>query len=130
MVTIAPAEQSDHRVIVCGSCDADNWSKPFALICGFLDRYHAEHPITLLGHGAARGVDSIAEHWAKTREVPYLGCPARWTAWGRKAGPIRNSALVKLVQPQVCLAFPCGDGTADMVRKCRAFRAEIVEVER
>ena len=59
-----------------------------------LDQQHARHRIGLLVHGAADGADTIAERWAKKRQVMYLGVPAPWALLGRSAGPRRARPAV------------------------------------
>lgn len=76
-------------------------------------------------HGGASGADALAEAWCKRAEVPYRGYPAKWTQFGKSAGPIRNRAMFKaehrLDEPiDLCLAFPVGigKGTRDMMQIC------------
>ena len=100
------------KILVTGGRDFTDESYLFSV----LDQIHAKYPIELVIHGAAKGADSLAEKWAKSREVPYLGVPARWTAEGKPAGPKRNSRLLSY-QPDVCVAFKGGYGTGDMKKK-------------
>ncbi len=72
-------------------------------------------------HGAARGADTIADTVAKSLGLHVEDYPADWKRYGKAAGPIRNSAMVKL-GANVCLAFsydPERGGTGDCVRKAR-----------
>lgn len=50
-------------------------------------------PFTLVSGGAA-GADRLAEEWATKRGVPALIFRADWERYGRKAGPLRNRAIV------------------------------------
>jgi hypothetical protein len=52
-------------------------------------------------------------------------CPALWTQHGKKAGPMRNQAMVDLL-PEIGIAFPGGNGTADMAARCRAAKIPVV----
>src|SRR5690606_30354012 len=45
--------------------------------------------------------------------------PADWRRHGRAAGPIRNQEMAD-AGADLCIAFPGGRGTADMVRRARA----------
>jgi hypothetical protein len=104
------------KVLVCGGRDFNNTLAVF----GALDRAHAKHGITLVIHGACpTGADSLAEKWAKSREIPYLGHPAPWKLRGKGAGPMRNQAMLDLYAPEGLIAFPGGDGTADMIRRAK-----------
>jgi len=57
---------------------------------------------------------------------PY---PADWETYGRAAGPIRNQKMLDSEQINLCVAFPGGAGTADMVARCKkAHRFDVIEV--
>jgi hypothetical protein len=72
----------------------------------------------LIIHGGARGADSLADMWAKKHGVFVMRMDALWDAHGKGAGPKRNYAMLKFGKPDYCVAFPGGNGTADMVRQC------------
>lgn len=74
--------------------------------------------IELIIHGGARGADSIADRWAKKHGVFIMRMDALWDAHGKGAGPKRNWAMLNFGKPDYCVAFPGGNGTADMVRQC------------
>lgn len=80
---------------------------------------HIESKISLLVEGGARGADRLAQTWAKKHCIHVATIEALWDAWPKHAGPIRNTAM--LVLPiALCIAFPGGNGTQDMIAKCRA----------
>jgi hypothetical protein len=117
-----------------------------------LDKVHAETPIVVLMHGAARGADTLASLWWHDRQEARLAAmsglaqaaypfiearrPANWSRDGKAAGPIRNAAMVREVcgmrapgRRALCLAFPGGSGTADCIRRARAAGIEVRIVE-
>lgn len=97
------------RVFVCGGRDFKDRNKLWTC----LDRNKPD----LVVHGACpTGADHLAEMWAKDRQVAYLGVPAKWGDYGRKAGPIRNS-LMATIQFQIAIICPGNDGTRDMDKK-------------
>lgn len=69
--------------------------------------------VTLTG-ACPTGVDSFAEGWAKSRQLPYIGCPARWFEHDRAAGMIRNREMLKSHHVDYGIIFPGGRGTAHM----------------
>lgn len=101
------------RVLVCGS--------RFSEVGGLRVRAALDTlPITLLIQGGATGVDEAAKRWAQARGIPVMEFPANWTHQGKAAGPIRNAAMLKYGQPELVVAFPGGNGTANMVKLARA----------
>ena len=91
----------------------------------------------LIFHGGAKvynrealrwvGADFFAGEWADERGKPSIVMPAPWKGLKKPAGPRRNGwlldAALRLAKDHAhlsCLAFPGGDGTADMTDRCRA----------
>lgn len=66
------------------------------------------------------GADWLAIEWALEKQIPFIGHPAPWNVNGRAGGPMRNGEMLRMWQPDKVLAFPGGDGTADMVKKAQA----------
>jgi hypothetical protein len=106
-------EAGDITVLVCGGRKYRGKQHVFSV----LDELHENRTIGLLVHGNAPGADELAEKWAKSRQVMYLGVPAPWKQLGNAAGPIRNSYMLDKSKPDVVIAFPGGRGTADMFGK-------------
>ncbi len=109
------------KVLVCGGRDYSDADKVYTYLSGL-------PTIDLLIHGAARGADLIAEDWAKTNQVNYVGIPAKWKRYKNSAGPIRNKEMLNF-KPDLVIAFPGGKGTADMVSKADNAGISVVEVE-
>lgn len=109
-------------VIVCGDRDYGNREKVFST----LDALHAEEPVALLRHGCAPGADGLADEWARMRGVKVAIHRADWSQ-GRKAGPIRNQAMVD-AGADLLVAFPGDRGTADCTRRAKAAGIRALEV--
>lgn len=111
------------RVLVCGSRD---WKNREA-IERELDKL--EEKIEIVIHGSCRGADLMAEVWAKKKELPYLGIPARWKTQHKAAGPIRNAKMLRDGKPNLVLAFhediENSAGTANMVAKAKKAGIEV-----
>lgn len=114
------------------SAEIADAGKPFLLLaCGgrdyqdrnavynALNKIHAKHPNITILTGAATGADWIAQDWALAHERPFIGVPAEWATYGKSAGPRRNTMLLHYL-PNGVVAFPGGDGTADMCRQAEA----------
>lgn len=103
-------------------------SRFVCLVCGgreFADKALAKYGDDLIiVTGAQRkrkgggfvGADYLAEEWAKSRGVPYVGFPARWERHGNYAGPERNKRMRDEAKPDACIAFEGGTGTAGMCK--------------
>lgn len=101
------------------------------LVFDTLDRVHAEKGIECVLHGACPNrkdkytshpiysADMLAEAWAKKREIPYMGVPAKWVtgkAKGPAEGPIRNQTMADMT-PHYGVIFPGGRGSKDMLER-------------
>lgn len=100
-----------------------------------LDRTADRVEILAVRHGGAFGADKLAGMWAEENGYPVQVYPADWNRYGKGAGPIRNQAMVDAHDPAVpssrvvaVVAFPGGEGTADMVRRARAAGIPVWEV--
>ena len=104
---------------------------------GVIVRDRMEHAVgkrrgVLIIHGAADGIDGIADYIAHRRGWHTLPMYAQWDDHGRQAGPLRNQAMVDValrlhqtgwdVQP---IAFPASNapstGTNDLIRRSTSF---------
>lgn len=91
-----------------------------------LDGFHTRRSIKLLVTGACPygGADKLAEDWARENEIDYAGYPAKFKAHGKPAGPIRNARMIEL-KPDLVIAFPGGNGTANTVSLARQAGIEV-----
>ena len=90
-----------------------------------LTNLHAMTPFTVLIHGGAFGTDAFAAEWGKAFGLEVLEFLADWDRLGPGAGPKRNADMLKYGQPDLVLAFPGNDGTADMVAKATRARVPV-----
>ncbi|MCP4549490.1 MAG: DUF2493 domain-containing protein [bacterium] len=112
------------RVIVCGGRDYPHDGTVARLLNAIADVREIREVV----HGGARGVDEQAGGWAYTctdhGERVYT---AQWVKHGKAAGPIRNSEMAK-AGADLCIAFPGGRGTADMVSKARTAGIPVLDL--
>ena len=102
-----------HEILVCGGRDFQDSEYLFKM----LDIALRLHPDMVVISGAARGADTLAVEWAKSRGVPFKEFPAEWAKHGRSAGPKRNQKMLDENNVKLVLAFKGGSGTVDMVRR-------------
>ena len=114
---------------------------PKVLVCGgrtyadrlrmsmILTNYKAQHgnPSIMIIHGNAPGADTHAGVWAVMNGQPEVKVPAQWDTYGKGAGPIRNGWMLQL-KPDVVIAFPGGNGTANMAAQANGAGIEVIVV--
>lgn len=112
------------RVLVCGSRDAKPRGRAATAVRAVLGVLRPSCVV----HGAAPGVDTLADEWAWWHEVPVTAFPADWSL-GHKGGPLRNERMAAEGGAALCIAIHHGTrGTADMVRRARAHGIVVCEV--
>jgi hypothetical protein len=104
----------DLTVLVCGGRDYANNGKVVDTLC---EIHGKERRILAIVQGGATGADKLASDWARLAEVIDIRVPAQWSTHGRGAGPKRNAFMLRQYKPDMVVAFPGGDGTADMIAK-------------
>ncbi len=67
--------------------------------------------------GGARGADSLAERFAAVHGLSFSVIPADWKKYGKRAGPLRNTEIVR--QADMVIAFWDGSsrGTRNTIDK-------------
>lgn len=129
-------------LIVCGGRDYGDY--PF--VDYTLDMILEAYKHVAIIHGGATGADTFADRWAHRRNVnplPGTTCamplsvPADWTAFGSRAGPIRNAKMLGLLLTRRApghkigvLAFPGGKGTKHMSELAYKAGVKVLEPRR
>jgi 8-oxo-dGTP pyrophosphatase MutT (NUDIX family) len=110
------------RVCVTGGREFDDR----AFVYRNLNEFHAsEHgPITELGEGEARGVDTLCREWAEERGIPVKPYHADWERYGDAAGCIRNGEMLEDFKPDFLLVFPGNTGTTNCAKQARKLKIE------
>lgn len=108
------------RIIFCGD---RKWSNRDLIT--FTMRYIRDNIGTFtVVEGEAPGADTISRLVAElTLNLPYDPHPANWTFYGRVAGPIRNTKMLKSPADAVVAFhndFSRSKGTADMLKQAAA----------
>ena len=67
--------------------------------------------------GGAKGVDTLAERYAKERNIPLVSKLPNWQKYGKAAGPIRNSEIVADCTHLIAFPSHLGSGTQDTINK-------------
>lgn len=98
------------KILVCGA--RKTTPEQEKAIRHELDRRKPD--IDAIIQGGAYGVDRAARDWARREGVCCITVDAAWSAYGKRAGPMRNKWMLQHCSPDLVLAFPGGTGTASM----------------
>tara|TARA_R110000868_G_scaffold13711_1_gene63542 strand:- start:14864 stop:15259 length:396 start_codon:yes stop_codon:yes gene_type:complete len=113
------------KVLVCGGRGYSNYNKVEEVLT---DLQNSIGRSIFVITGGATGADSLAEKFAKNYGLPCAIVPAIWTVYGRSAGPIRNEWMLTL-NPEWVVAFPGGNGTANMVQLAKDNKINCIKVD-
>lgn len=137
------SKKPEYRVLVCGGRDyGKRWDDHLSSFVVDTHAVHLLHKVLqeildtrvpsendlVIVHGAARGADSLASTWAKSKHIKELPFPADWSG-GNSGGIERNVKMLEDSEPNLVVAFPGGRGTAHMVGLARKTRTPLVVVE-
>jgi hypothetical protein len=111
-------------VLVCGGRDFTDYT----MLSNTLRHAHEIVPIREIIHGAAKGADTLADQWARWRNIPVRSYPADWDEHGRSAGPIRNARMLADGRPDLVVAFPGSVGTNNMVEQARKAGVRVLDM--
>lgn len=97
------------KVLVSGSRHYEDYER----VKEVLDAYSISHII----HGGARGADRLAGQYGTEMAIPVTVYPAAWDLHGKRAGPIRNTQMLKEGKPDIVVAFLASNsrGTRNMI---------------
>lgn len=76
--------------------------------------------------GAASGVDSLGERWAKENGIPIKRFHADWDEHGKAAGPIRNRKMASYAHALVAIWDGKSRGTSNMIEEARRRNLTVV----
>ena len=113
------------RLIIAGGRHLDD----AALIRRALAVAHTIRPITVLIHGGNGALCITAEDWAREQRLHVVRYPANWRELGKRAEAIRNAFMLEDSRPDMLLALPGGNDTADLVTNACAARVPVIDAE-
>jgi len=106
------------NVIVAGGRDFNNKSIFYAILNGLI-----KDDTILSGH--ASGADSLAEQYAKEKNLPCKTYPAKWDIYGKSAGPIRNEVMAKHADKLIAFWNQSSKGTKNMIELAKKYKLTI-----
>ena len=117
------------RVLVCGGRDFGNNDGEERFIHDELQDLRLIPGEDVIIAGMAKGVDTVAERFAKHYGIEFEGFPAEWDKHGKRAGFLRNSKMLTEGKPDLVVAFPGGKGTEMMMRLAASAGVEVIALE-
>jgi predicted Rossmann fold nucleotide-binding protein DprA/Smf involved in DNA uptake len=84
--------------------------------------------VTEVVSGAARGVDSMGERWAREHKISIRRFPAAWNVHGKSAGPIRNAEMARYADKLLLVWDGHSSGSQNMLDTALRYGLEVYEV--
>jgi len=100
------------KLAIVGSRNYNNYLGFKTILCSYLK---GKVPIMIIS-GGAKGVDSLAERYAKEKDIEIKIFYPEWSIYGRKAGPMRNLLIVKECTHMLALPSQSGKGTQNSIK--------------
>lgn len=103
----------------------------YTLFTIFVEKVVNVKTIDAIISGGARGADALAKRYAKENNIKLVEYLPDWDAYGRSAGPRRNTQIVEASDVLVAFLSPRSVGTRDSIKKARArgIPVHICEIE-
>ena len=113
-------------MLICGGRYLDSKQ-----VCRWLEsKFQTCYPFaTNIIHGGAAGADEGARMYCRRNGVPTRCFPADWKRFGKRAGILRNRAMLIEGHADVILGFPGGVGTLDMIGRGRRAKIPINQID-
>lgn len=104
-----------HNLAVVGS---RTWTDK-QCVFDMLDCYYIDYPQLKIISGGAKGADSMAADWAKSRNVPTQIFRPDWDVYGKRAGFMRNEQIVRACDSVLAFWDGTSKGTLNTIDKAR-----------
>lgn len=106
------------KIIIAGSRSFNDYEYFKACIATF-NKYRT---ITEVVSGGAKGADALGERYADENGIPVKKFEADWSAYGKRAGPIRNRAMAEYADGAICFWGMKSRGTENMINNMKLER--------
>jgi YspA, cpYpsA-related SLOG family len=125
------------KILVCGGRYYSNWPKVREVLSALCDKHSIYYSVTdnwlpsdvTIIEGGQTGADALAASFAIVNWTQLEEYEADWTKFGSAAGPLRNQRMLDEGNPDLVVAFPGNNGTADMTTRARAAGIPVIVVE-
>ena len=131
-----PERDRKARIIICGGRHFKDYEYLESAMSEVMSKIAPWRDVIEIVSGHCEGADQLGELYAKNHGLPCKAFPAQWEKFGRSAGPIRNSEMVKYAseaEMPVVVAFrsPRTKGTNDTVKKAtkHGFKVFVIDYD-
>ena len=107
--------------MICGSRNITDTHWVYNMIDSYIRDLGLNKSDLIIVEGCARGVDTIAQHWAYANKCEVEEHPADWDVYGKAAGFIRNEAMVKCSDYCLILWDGSSKGTKHDIDLCEKY---------
>lgn len=102
--------------------------RDYKKLCDVLDGLNAGCSDVIISGGCSIGADALAERYAKERDVELKIFYAEWEKYGKRAGILRNRAIVLYCDFVVLFWDGISRGTASTLSFCMEFKVPFLLV--
>lgn len=118
------------RIIVAGGRDFDDYELLKATLKEYIDGLDVvDLSQIVIISGAARGADTLGEHFAYDYGISIRRFPAKWDELGKRAGWVRNAEMAKYAAEKRGVLFAFWDGkskgTKNMINLANRYGLEV-----
>lgn len=119
-VKVINTPQKAVKLALVGSRDYTNYQEFKIIIAETLHKWNIKiADITLVVSGDAKGADTLADMWAREHKKTFTMFVADWKAFGKAAGPMRNTDIINEATHVIAFPSKLGKGTQDSIRKAQ-----------
>lgn len=112
------------RIVVAGSRDYCNYQEAKSYIDFCISRIREEYTLIFVS-GACRGADILGERYANENGYKIERYTAKWSEFGKSAGPNRNKEMAKVADFVICFWDGKSIGTKSMIKYTLQFNKPI-----
>lgn len=104
------------KVIIAGTRTFTDYEK----LSAFCDKVLSNQKEVEVVSGCSKGADLLGERYAKERGFSIKRFPADWNLYGKRAGPLRNSAMATYADALIAFWDGQSRGTQNMINLANA----------
>lgn len=127
-------ENNDIRIIVAGGRDFNNYGLLKLTLKEYIEKLEiVDLSQVIIVSGAAKGADTLGEHFAYDYGIDIRRFSAKWDEFGKSAGIIRNCEMANYAGKAIGVLFAFWDGksrgTKHMIEVARKRGLEVHIIE-